>query len=163
MRNFTKTFGITALAAITAACSGGGTEPTQTDDAGAAPAVAEAAEEPALGDLETKDGVAFASLTGNAEAGKKAFAQCASCHALEAGKNMIGPSLAGIVGSAAGKVEGYNYSPANASSDLIWTEEQLYVFLENPRRIMPGTKMVYPGQPDAQKRADLVTYLKNPS
>jgi len=163
MRRFTTTASLTALAALVAACSGGESEPAQTDDATAVETVEEAAEEPALGDLDTKDGVAFASLTGDAAAGKTAFAQCASCHAVESGKNLVGPSLAGIVGAAAGKVEGFNYSPANASLDLTWTEEQLYVFLEDPRRVMPGTKMVYPGQADAQKRADLIAYLKDPS
>lgn len=163
MRKFSSTASLIALAALAAACSGGGSEASQSDGSSAVEAVAEVAEEPVLGDLETKDGVAFASLTGDAVAGKTAFAQCASCHAVEAGKNLVGPSLAGIVGAAAGKVEGFNYSPANASLELTWNEEELYVFLENPRRVMPGTKMVYPGQADAQKRADIIAYLKDPS
>ena len=41
---------------------------------------------------------------------------CAICHTLEAGKNKIGPSLAGVVGRKAGSVPGFAYSAANKNS-----------------------------------------------
>jgi cytochrome c len=41
-----------------------------------------------------------------------AFGICKSCHSVEKGKNMIGPSLAGIVGTKAGDVAGFSFSPA---------------------------------------------------
>lgn len=157
---------------LVAACSGGESEPAapETPAATETPAAeptpepaAEAPATPAAGGMATKDGVAYASLTGNAAAGKIVFAACQTCHAVEAGVNKTGPSLAGIVGRPAGSVAGYNYSPANKDSGLTWSEEQLYVYLENPRGVVPGTKMVYPGLPDAQKRADVIAYLKNPS
>ncbi|MBV7256981.1 cytochrome c family protein [Pacificimonas sp. WHA3] len=115
------------------------------------------------GDMTTKDGVAFASLTGDAAAGKAVFAQCRACHVLEPGVNRVGPSLAGIVGQAAGSVPNFNYSKANKNSELTWTPEQLYVYLEDPRRVMPKTRMVFPGLKDAQKRADVIAYLQNPA
>lgn len=172
MRKIKAIAGVAGLALMTAACSGGGSEPAEEAAPGeeAAPAeepVAEApAEETAAADLDpmaTTDGITFASLTGDAGAGKVVFAQCQSCHAVEEGVNKVGPSLAGIIGRAAGSVDGYKYSPANASSGLTWSEEQLYVYLENPQRIVPKTKMVYPGLREAQKRADVIAYLKDPA
>lgn len=160
-----------ALSAMATACSGGGSEPSESPDPSAEPVTKAAAapEEapaepsaPAEGDLSTKDGVAYASLTGTAEAGAKVFAQCRTCHVTDPGINRIGPSLAGIVGRDAGSIKGFKYSPANASSSVTWTEEQLYQYLEDPQRVVPKTKMIFAGLPDAQKRADIIAYLKDP-
>ncbi len=178
--------GVVALSTLVAACSGGGSEPAAPAEEEAAPAEEapaeeapaeeapaeeEAAEEEAPAEeaaaggdgMTTKDGVAYASLTGDAAAGKRIFAQCRTCHVTDPGVNRTGPSLAGIVGRAAGQVEGYNYSPANANSGLTWTEEQLYVYLEDPRGTIPNTKMIFAGLPKAQDRADVIAYLKDPS
>lgn len=176
MRKIKAIAGVAGLALMTAACSGGGSEPAEeaapaeepVAEEAEAPAEEEAApaEETAAADLDpmaTTDGITFASLTGDAGAGKVVFAQCQSCHAVEEGVNKVGPSLAGIIGRVAGSVDGYKYSPANASSGLTWSEEQLYVYLENPQRIVPKTKMVYPGLREAQKRADVIAYLKDPA
>ncbi|MGB3379473.1 MAG: cytochrome c family protein, partial [Allopontixanthobacter sediminis] len=148
-------------------------EPAATSEpaAPAAPAAVEttAAADPAAAagapadQWATTDGIAYASLTGDAAAGKVVFAQCRSCHVTEPGVNKTGPSLAGIVGRTAGSVDGYNYSPANANSGITWTEEHLYAYLENPQRVVPKTKMIFPGLRDAQKRADVIAYLKNPT
>ena len=37
------------------------------------------------------------------------FNQCKICHSLEAGKNLVGPSLHGVIGRKAGSVPGYAY------------------------------------------------------
>ena len=173
--------GVIALSTLLAACSGGGSEPAApAEEEAATPAEEAPAEEPAgdeaatdeapaeettsdSGGLTTKDGIAYASLTGDAEKGKRVFAQCRTCHVTDPGINRTGPTLAGIVGSNAGQVEGYNYSPANSNSGLTWTEEQLYVYLENPRATIPNTKMIFMGLPKAQDRADVIAYLKDPS
>lgn len=170
--------GAVALSAMAAAC-GGGTEaeaPAEAPAEAEAPAPAEeatteapaeeATEEaaaPADGDLATKDGVAFASLTGDATSGKRVFSQCRTCHEVKEGVNKVGPSLAGIVGRTAGQVDGFSYSPANANSGIVWEEPVLYKYLEDPRGYVPGTKMIFNGLPKAQDRADVIAYLKNPS
>lgn len=127
--------------------------------ASAAPAAAPAAAAPAPDNTDTVDGTKFASFTGDAAKGKTAFVACQTCHAVQAGVNKIGPSLHGVVGRAAGTVAGYSYSPANKNSGITWSQEKLFQYLENPRRVVPGTKMVFPGISDAQKRSDVIAYL----
>lgn len=169
MRRIISLAGVAAIALVTAACSGGESEPTaapadqiETEEA---PTVEEAAKAPeaAVDPMVTKDGVAYTSLTGDAAAGRVVFAQCRTCHEIKEGVNKTGPSLAGIVGRPSGSVDGFNYSDANANSNLTWSEEQLYVYLENPQRTIPKTKMVFPLLSKAQDRADVIAYLKNPS
>lgn len=156
--------------ALLAACSGGSETPkTEEATAPAADATAEtpaatpaAAEAPAADNTDTLDGKKFADFTGNAAEGEKVFVQCKTCHVKEAGQNRVGPSLAGIVGRAAGTVEGFNYSAANKNSGITWSAEKLFQYLEKPARVVPGTKMVFAGLPDAQKRADVIAYLQQP-
>lgn len=104
--------------------------------------------------------IAYADLKGNAAAGAAAFAQCRACHSLEEGKQLIGPSLHKIIGQKAGDIPAYNFSPAMKASGITWSEDKIFAFIENPRKMVPGTKMSFAGIPDAQKRADLIAWLK---
>jgi cytochrome c len=72
---------------------------------------------------------------------------------------MVGPSLHGIVGRHSGSVPGFNYSSANKGSGIVWTQQNLYTYLENPQKMVPGTYMTYTGVKDPQQRADVVAYL----
>ena len=85
---------------------------------------------------------------------------CAICHTLEAGKNKIGPSVAGVVGRKAGSVPGFAYSAANKNSGDIWDAQTLDTYLADPRKFMPGTKMVFAGLKNLQDRKALIEYLK---
>lgn len=103
---------------------------------------------------------AIAHADGDATAGELVFkSQCSICHAVD-GHNRVGPHLDGVVGRKAGSVAGYSYSAANKSSDLTWTEEVLMTYLDNPRKVVPGTKMTYVGLHDPTKRSDVIAYLK---
>lgn len=115
---------------------------------------------PPAGDVSTQDGTKLASFTGDAGRGEVAFASCRSCHSVKAGQKLTGPSLHAIIGRPAGTVAGYDYSPANKRSHIVWSEDKLFQYLENPQRIVPGTKMTYGGMADAQKRADVIAYLR---
>ena len=139
----------------------GAAAPTETATAENTTAAAPpaAAEKPAADSTDTLDGTKFASFTGDAAAGEKVFAACKTCHAVEAGKNMVGPSMHAILGRTAGTVAGYTYSTANKNSGILWTKEKLFQYLENPQRVIPGTKMTYTGVKDPQKRTDLIAYL----
>lgn len=114
---------------------------------------------PAADDVATVSGAQFAQFTGDAASGEKVFAQCRACHVTDAGVNRIGPSLNQIVGRAAGTVPGYQYTPANKNSGITWSKEKMFQYLENPQRIVPGTKMAFAGIQDPQKRADVIEYL----
>jgi cytochrome c len=93
--------------------------------------------------------------------GEKVFAKCMACHSLEAGKNLIGPSLHGIVGRKAASLEGFMYSDAMKASGIIWTEDQLSEYLTQPQKKVPGTRMSFPGLPTEQDRTDVIAYLKD--
>lgn len=134
-------------------------EPAAEAEAPAAPAAPPAAA-PAADNTDTISGVKFASYVGDADKGKGVFITCQTCHAIEEGKNKIGPSLHGIVGRAAGTIAGYAYSDANKNSGITWTPEKLFQYLEAPQRVVPGTKMTFAGLPDPQKRADVIAYLQ---
>jgi cytochrome c len=90
-----------------------------------------------------------------------AFAMCGACHAIEAGKNGIGPSLAGVFGARAGHVSSFEYSDAMKGSGLKWDEATLHRYLENPRVVVPGTNMSYAGLKDQAKRQQVIDYLKS--
>jgi cytochrome c len=115
---------------------------------------------PAVGDTHTLDGTVLASFKGDAQAGARLFTRCSICHTLQSDGVMIGPSLAGIVGQPAARLTSFtHYSDAIRTSHIVWTPEKLYQFLENPRRVIPGTKMTFMGVPKPQDRAALIAWL----
>jgi cytochrome c len=91
---------------------------------------------------------------------KAAFAPCMACHTKDKGVNKIGPSLFGVVGRKVASVSGFSYSAAMKAKGGNWTPEQLDTYITNPRQVVPGTYMSYPGQKDPAKRAALIAYLK---
>ncbi|QKG72210.1 c-type cytochrome [Erythrobacter mangrovi] len=165
MKKLVKFLGVAVPVALLGACGGGG-EPTETPaDTAADSAVPTATAEPeapapTAEDTTTLDGTTLASLTGDAAHGEQVFAQCRACHSVEPGKNGLGPSLAGVVGRTAGAVEGFQYTEANRSSGITWTPEKLYQYLEKPKRVVPGTKMIFAGMAKGQDRADVIAYLQ---
>lgn len=105
----------------------------------------------------------LSSTTARAEAdaalGKTAFGKCAACHSIKAGENKIGPSMAGIVGRPSHSIEGFNYSEAMKAYNVTWTEAELNTYLENPRGVVAGTKMIFVGIKKEDERANLIAYL----
>ena len=100
------------------------------------------------------------AMAADAEAGAKVFkTQCAVCHSPVAGKNMVGPSLFGVVGREAGSAPGFKYSAANKGSGVTWDEANLEKYLPNPRAFIAGTTMTYAGLKNDAQRADLIAYL----
>jgi cytochrome c len=100
------------------------------------------------------------ALAQDVEAGKKVFVKCAPCHSIGPGaKNKVGPEQNGLIGRKAGSVEGFNYSEAMKNSGITWDEASLDEYLADPKKKVPGNKMVFPGIKDELQRADLIAYL----
>ncbi len=102
---------------------------------------------------------ATAPSGGDAAAGRLVFRKCQACHSLDAGKNMLGPSLAGVVGRTSGSEPGYNYSPAMKQANLVWDLPTLDRYLDDPAKVVPGNKMPFPGLKTDHDRADVIAYL----
>jgi len=97
---------------------------------------------------------------GDAEAGKIVFKKCAICHNVEPGKNKIGPSLFGVVGRESATAPDFNYSETMKNLKRQWTPEELDTYLSEPRKLVPGTKMIFPGLKDDTERQNVIAYLE---
>ncbi len=99
------------------------------------------------------------------EAGEKVFKKCKACHQVgEGAKDRAGPQLNGVMGRAAGSVEGFKYSKAlkaKADEGLVWNEETISAFLANPRGYMKGTKMGFAGLKSEEDQAAIAAYLSS--
>ncbi len=110
------------------------------------------------------------AVDGNADAGKKVFARCAICHGIGDAKKPIAPSLNNVIGRTAGTEPEYlakkgaaGYSPAMIEAGkggLVWTEENLAMWVADPKKMIPKTKMVFPGLKKEQEIADVIAYVK---
>ena len=100
------------------------------------------------------------TIDGNLERGRKLYLQCRACHSLKENEpHKIGPNLFKIIGSKAGSMKGYNYSDALSKSEIVWTIENLDLWLEKPYEIIPGNKMVFSGIREQEDRNDLIAYV----
>ena len=97
---------------------------------------------------------------GNIERGSKLYIQCRACHSLKENEpHKIGPNLFKLIGSKAGIRDGYNYSDALSGSEIVWTVENLDLWLEKTYEILPGNKMVFSGMRKKEDRNDLIAFL----
>jgi len=87
-------------------------------------------------------------------------ARCEGCHALD--RNKYGPSHHDLLGRTAGTQPGYKYSDALSRSRIIWTEASLNEWLQDPRKMVPGTRMDVRIADPVQRRLIIEFLMTNP-
>lgn len=93
--------------------------------------------------------------------GEKLYKRCVTCHTLAEGeRHKVGPNLHGLYGATAGTKEGYAYSKAMTASEIVWTDETLDAYIENPSKYVPKGKMSYVGLRKPEDREALLAFLK---
>ncbi|KAI3118766.1 hypothetical protein CBS147326_9904 [Penicillium roqueforti] len=99
---------------------------------------------------------------GDSQMGTKLFqTHCAQYHTVEdSGGHKVGPNLHRLFGRKTGQSDGYTYTDANKQADVIWNEQTLFKYLQNPKKFIPGTKMAFGGLKKGKERNNLITYLK---
>lgn len=103
-----------------------------------------------------------AEAAGDAEAGEKLFKRiCGGCHQVgSSARGSFGPQLNAIFGRQAGSTTDYQYSSSMKSSGLVWTRETLTAYLEDPKAVVPGTRMIFWGLSDSEKIENLLAFLQ---
>ncbi|MET0943703.1 MAG: cytochrome c family protein [Mesorhizobium sp.] len=107
--------------------------------------------------------VAGQSQAQDAAAGEKVFTKCKACHVADEDKNKIGPSLKGLIGRTAGTHADFKYSPAMVDAGkggLVWDDAKLTEYLHDPKGMVKGTKMAFPGLKKDDEIANVIAYLK---
>ncbi len=106
---------------------------------------------------------AVAQAQGDPDKGERVFRKCQACHMVGAdAKPRVGPVLNGVIGRTAGTSEGFAYSDAMkeaGAGGLVWDDPTLHTYLENPKKVVPGTKMAFPGLRTEEERDDVIAYL----
>ncbi len=105
---------------------------------------------------------AAATAAGDAEAGAKLFSKtCGGCHSIGPdARGGFGPQLTGVIGRLAGTTEDYQYSDAMKNSGVVWTREKLAAYIEAPKKVVSGTRMIFWGISDPEKIENLLAYLE---
>ena len=110
---------------------------------------------------------------GDATKGEKDYGKCKACHMIVAPDETVimkggktGPNLYGIVGRAAGSVEGFKYGSGlvdAGAAGLIWTEENIAAYIVAPKGFLTET-LGAPAKANMAKQnlkapADVAAYL----
>jgi cytochrome c len=108
-------------------------------------------------------GLVLALCTGPAPAadashGKSLFEACVACHSER--PDALGPSLKGVVGRRSAALEDFRYSSAMKRANLVWDEENLRAYIQDPQSKVKGNRMPYGGLTNAADIDDVVAYLK---
>jgi cytochrome c len=102
------------------------------------------------------------SSRGDASKGRRLFARCRTCHNLTGeARPRIGPNLNEVFGRTAGTSSSFTrYSDQMKTAGIVWSEETMFTWLTDPRALIPGNKMVFPGLRREQDRLDMIAYLR---
>lgn len=93
--------------------------------------------------------------------GRRVFLLCAACHNVVKGEaHKVGPNLNGFFGKKAGMKADFIYSEELKNKGIVWSEETIREWLENPASYVPGTKMAFVGVKKKEQQDALIAYLK---
>ena len=67
------------------------------------------------------------------------------------------------MGRPAASVEGFEYTEALQTLDLVWDEQTLDQWLLHPHAMVPGMCEPFMGMDNPEHRQALIAYLKNPT
>ena len=74
-------------------------------------------------------------------------------------KHKTDPNLHGLFGQKTGQAPGFTYTDANKNKGITWGEETLMEYLENPKKYIPGTKMIFTSIKKKGEREDLIVFF----
>ena len=92
------------------------------------------------------------------EHGKALYQTCAACHTER--PDALGPSLKGIFGRKSGTLEDFRYSNAMRRANLVWDDDNLRAYIQDPQAKVKGNRMPYGGVTDPKDVDDVIAYLK---
>ena len=101
---------------------------------------------------------AGATAAADAEHGKALYQTCAACHTER--PDALGPSLKGVVGRQSAALEDFRYSNPMKRANLVWDENNLRAYIQDPQAKVKGNRMPYGGLTDAKDVDDIIAYLK---
>jgi cytochrome c len=98
------------------------------------------------------------AVAADVEHGKALYQTCAACHTER--PDALGPSLKGILGRKSAALEDFRYSNAMKRANLVWDDENLRAYIQDPQAKVKGNRMPYGGVIDAKDVDDIIAYLK---
>ena len=104
------------------------------------------------------------ALAADKDPGARAFQVCISCHAIDPDvTDQPGPNLSGILGRPIASLPGYKYTAAMkafAKKNGKWSLALIERFIQDPVKVVPGTRMEQPpGVEDEGLRKLVLEYL----
>ena len=92
------------------------------------------------------------------EHGKALYLTCAACHTER--PDALGPSLKGVVGRKSAALDDFRYSNPMRRANLVWDEDNLRAYIQDPQTKVKGNRMPYGGLSDPKDVDDIIAYLK---
>ena len=105
--------------------------------------------------------LAYAQDAGDPAAGKTVFARCAICHKVgtRAPAMAWAPICSALWAASRRRWRAFEYSGPLKASGITWTDDKLSEWVAGPAKMVPGTKMAFPGITSKADIRNVVAYL----